>query len=291
MRFVVGEEALPIEIIKSPKDPILLPVNMSKTALVIGGTGGLGQATAELLAQKDCTVIVAGRNADKGAEVVSKITSAGGSASFIPVDLADRQSIRDLHAKVQEKHSRLDIAVNAAGILGPLARIHEVEEKLMDDIFAVNITGFFISMQEQVKLMLASQKSDSSEQPAKQHIINLASIYGLQGCAYGSAYVTSKHAVIGMTRAAALENAKKNIYINAIAPGIIPTAITADLGTQMAALDDEEHKEIKSVDFQAMYPVGRFGSPVDVARAVGFIVENDWMVGSVLQIDGGYSVF
>jgi NAD(P)-dependent dehydrogenase (short-subunit alcohol dehydrogenase family) len=94
-----------------------------------------------------------------------------------------------------------------------------------------------------------------------------------------------------MTRAAALENAKKNIYINAIAPGIIPTAIVADLGTQMAALDDEEHKEMKSVDFQAMYPVGRFGSPMDVARAAAFIVENDWMVGSVLQIDGGYSVF
>jgi NAD(P)-dependent dehydrogenase (short-subunit alcohol dehydrogenase family) len=265
---------------------------MSKIALVIGATGGLGQATAELLAQKDCTVIVAGRNADKGAEVVSNITSAGGSASFIAVDLADRQSIRDLHAKVQEKYSRLDIAVNAAGILGPLARIHEVDEKLMDNIFAVNITGFYISMQEQVKLMLATQqKTDSPEQPAKQHIINLASIYGLQGCAYGSAYVTSKHAVIGMTRAVALENAKKNIYINAIAPGIIPTAIVADLGTQMAALDDEEHKEMKSLDFQAMYPVGRFGSPMDVARAVAFIVENDWMVGSVLQIDGGYSVF
>jgi NAD(P)-dependent dehydrogenase (short-subunit alcohol dehydrogenase family) len=263
---------------------------MSKIALVIGGTGGLGQATAELLAQKDCTVIVAGRNAEKGAEVVSKINSAGGSASFIAVDLADRQSVRDLHAKVQEKYSRLDIAVNAAGILGPLARIHEVEEQLMDDIFAVNITGFYISMQEQVKLMLATQKTDS-EPPVKQHIINLASIYGLQGCAYGSAYVTSKHAVIGMTRAAALENAKKNIYINAIAPGIIPTAIVTDLGTQMAALDDEEHKEMKNVDFQAMYPVGRFGSPVDVARAAAFIVENDWMVGSVLQIDGGYSVF
>jgi NAD(P)-dependent dehydrogenase (short-subunit alcohol dehydrogenase family) len=264
---------------------------MSRIALVIGGTGGLGQVTAELLAQKDCTVIVAGRNADKGAEVVSNITSAGGTASFIAVDLANRQSIRDLHAEVHRRYSKLDIAVNAAGILGPLARIHEVDEKQMDNIFAVNITGFYISMQEQVKLMLASQKNDSLEQPTKQHIINLASIYGLQGCAYGSAYVTSKHAVIGMTRAAALENAKKNIYINAIAPGIIPTAIVADMGSQRDALDDEEHKEMKSLDFQAMYPVGRFGSPMDVARAVAFIVENDWMVGSVLQIDGGYSVF
>jgi NAD(P)-dependent dehydrogenase (short-subunit alcohol dehydrogenase family) len=145
---------------------------MSKIALIIGGTGGLGRATAELLASKDCTVIVAGRNAGKGAEVVSAITSAGGNASFMPVDLADRQSIRDLHAKVQQQFSRLDIAVNAAGILGPLARIHEVDEKQMDDIFAVNITGFYLSMQEQVKLMLATQHN-IPEQPAKQHIVNL----------------------------------------------------------------------------------------------------------------------
>src|SRR5690242_10864402 len=125
---------------------------MPKIALVIGGTGGLGRATAELLAQKDCTVVVAGRNVDKGAEVVSAITSAGGTASFMAVDLTDRQSIRDLHAKIQQQYSRLDIAVNAAGVLGPLVRIHETPEKQMDDIFAINITGFYLSMQEQVKL-------------------------------------------------------------------------------------------------------------------------------------------
>jgi len=262
---------------------------MSKIALVIGGTGGLGQATAELLAQKDCTVIVAGRNATKGAEVVSAITSAGGVATFIAVDLADRQSIRDLHAKVQQQYSRLDIAINAAGIMGPLALIHEVTEQQMDDTFAVNITGFYLSMQEQVKLMLATQRN-IPEQPAKQHIINLASIYSQQAVPYGSVYTASKHAVVGMTRAAALENAKKNIYINAIAPGVIPTALVAELGGKMAALEGEEHDEMKKMDFQTLYPVGRFGMPMDVARAVAFIVENDWMVGSVLQIDGGFSI-
>lgn len=264
---------------------------MSKIALVMGGTGGLGRATAELLAQKGCTVIVAGRNADKGAEVVSSIISAGGTASFIAVDLANRQSIRDLHAKVKQQYSRLDIAVNAAGVLGPLARLHDVTEEQMDDIFAINITGFYLSMQEQVKLMLATQ-GNMPEQPSKHHIINLASVYGTQsGCPYGTAYTTSKHAVVGMTRAAALEYAKKNIYINAVAPGIVPTGLVQELGAQMAALDGEEHKDVKAIDFQALYPVGRFGSPMDVARAVAFIAENDWMVGSVLQIDGGYSTF
>lgn len=263
---------------------------MSKIALVIGGTGGLGRATAELLAQKDCTVIVAGRNVDKGAEVVSAITSAGGTASFMAVDLASRQSIRDLHANIQQQYSRLDIAVNAAGILGPLTRIHETPEKELDDVFAVNITGFYLSMQEQIKLMLATQ-NNTHEQPAgKQHIVNLASIYGLQGVAYGSAYAASKHAVVGMTRSAALETAKKNIYINAIAPGIIPTAIVEDMGAQRAALDDADpqHEEMKNLDFLQLYPAGRFGTPVDVARAVAFVVENDWMVGSVLEVDGGF---
>jgi NAD(P)-dependent dehydrogenase (short-subunit alcohol dehydrogenase family) len=259
---------------------------MSKIALIIGGTGGLGEATAELLAQKGCTVIVAGRNAGKGAEVVSTITSAGGNAAFIAVDLADRQSIRDLHAKIQQQYSRLDIAVNAAGILGPLARTQDVTEQQMDDVFTVNIAGFYLSMQEQVKLMLATQKQTSGQQ-TKQHIVNLASIYGLQGCAYGSPYAASKHAVIGMTRSAALEYAKKNIYINAIAPGMIPTAIIASIGAQLEAFD-EEHEEMKNMDFLKLYPAGKFGTPTDVARTVAFIVENDWMVGTVLQIDGGF---
>ena len=263
---------------------------MSKIALIIGGTGGLGRATAELLAQKDCTVIVAGRNVDKGVEVVSAITSAGGTASFMAVDLADRQSIRDLHAKIQQQYSRLDIAVNAAGILGPLTRIHETPEKQMDDLFAVNITGFYLSMHEQIKLMLATQQNIPQQPAPKQHIINLASIYGLQGVAYGSVYAASKHAVVGMTRSAALETAKKNIYINAIAPGIIPTAIVEDMGAQLAALDgaDPQHEEMKTLDFQKLYPVGRFGTPMDVARAVAFVVENDWMVGSVVRVDGGF---
>jgi NAD(P)-dependent dehydrogenase (short-subunit alcohol dehydrogenase family) len=264
---------------------------MSKIALVIGGTGGLGRATAELLAQKDYTIVVAGRNADKGAEVVSAITSAGGTAAFMAVDLADRQSIRNLHANIQQQYSRLDIAVNAAGVLGPLTRIHETPEKQLDDLFAINITGFYLSMQEQVKLMLATQQTNIPEQPAsKQHIVNLASIYGLQGVAYGSAYAASKHAVVGMTRSAALENAQKNIYINAIAPGIIPTPIVENMGAQLAALDDADpqHEAMKKVDFQQLYPAGRFGTPMDVARAVAFVVENDWMVGSVLQIDGGF---
>ena len=265
---------------------------MSKIALVIGGTGGLGRATAELLARKDCTVIVAGRNVDKGDEVVSAIASAGGSASFIAVDLADRQSIRDLHVQVQQQYSRLDIAVNAAGVLGPLARIHETPEKEMDDLFAVNIVGFYLSMQEQVKLMLATTQNHSPEQPARnQHIVNLASVYGVRGVAYGSAYAASKHAVVGMTRSAALENASKNIYINAIAPGIVPTGIVEAMGVQREALDgaeDPQHDEMKKKDFQLLYPAGRFGSPVDVARAVAFVVDNDWMVGSVLEIDGGF---
>lgn len=263
---------------------------MSKIALIIGGTGGLGRATAELLAQKDCTIVVAGRNAEKGAEVVSAIEAAGGVASFIPVDLADRRSIRDLHAKVKQQHSRLDIAVNAAGVLGPIARIHETSEADMDAIFDVNITGFYVSMQEQIKFMLASQNG-TPEQPTKQHIVNVASIYASQGCPYGSAYATSKHAVAGMTRAAALEWATKNIYINAVAPGMIPTGIIDELGGQLAKLDDEEHKWIKNYDFLQMYPAGKFGSTKDVARAVAFLTENDWMVGSVMQLDGGYSVF
>lgn len=267
---------------------------MSKIALIIGGTGGLGRATASLLAQKDCTVIVAGRNTSKGDEVVAAIRSGGGNASFIPVDLSDRQSIRDLHARVQQEHGgRLDIAVNAAGVLGPIARTHEVQESDLDALLAVNVTGFYLSMQEQIKLMLASgtQPGADGKDSSKRHIVNLASIYGVQGCPYGSAYSASKHAVLGMTRSAAIECAPKGVYVNALAPGIIPTEIVGELGAKVAALEGEEHAWMKSLDLLSLYPAGRFGKPEDVAMAVAFVVENDWMVGSVVQMDGGYGVF
>ena len=226
------------------------------------------------------TLVVAGRNAQRGEDTVTAITSAGGKASFQHCDLADRSSIKDVHARVMDQFGQVDVAVNAAGISGPLGKVPDIKAEDLDALFAVNITGFYLSMGEQIRAMA------SREDKKGGHIINLTSIYGLHGIPFGSAYVTSKHAVVGMTKSAAVEWAKHGIYINAIAPGVIPTAIVAGMMEAKKELPDEE--EFDQLDLEGRFPVGRFGRPDDVAKAVAYLVENDWVVGTVLEVEGGY---
>lgn len=153
---------------------------MSKIALVIGGTGGLGAGCAEDLS-KDHTVVVAGRNESKGKAVVDKITSSGGKASFAAVDIMEEASIFSLHKAVLEKHGRLDTAVNAAGVLPPFERLADSSKESFHRCMTVNTTGVFLSMKEQILAM--------QENPEKGGVIvNLSSIYGLSGCKWGGPY-------------------------------------------------------------------------------------------------------
>ncbi|OQO12161.1 hypothetical protein B0A48_02801 [Cryoendolithus antarcticus] len=210
---------------------------MPEIALVIGATS-------------------AGRGATKGNEVVKEIQELGATAAFLPVDLKDRQSIKDLHANIISTYGQLD--------------------EDLDSTFAVQITGFYLSMQAQLKAMLPKKSG---------HIINFSSIYGSNGFPFGSAISASKHAVIGMTKSAAIKYAAEGIYINAIAPGLVPTEMVAALGAEMSAPDADPR--VKAMDMAKFYPAGRFGQPEDIGKAVVYLAEQDWVTGTVLTVDGG----
>ena len=253
---------------------------MSKVCLVIGGTGGLGRACAEDLA-KDYKVVVAGRNKSKGEDVVNAIKAKGGEAVFITFDICDRASITALHKDTVAKYGRLDAAVNGAGIMGTFYKTAEVPPEMMDEVWTVNVTGVFLCMQEQIKAMQANPGGSGG------HIVNFSSIYGLHGCKWGAVYATSKHALIGMTKSAALEYAdpKENILINAVAPGVILTEMTAALDpTQMP---DGELKDYMT-GLINWYPQRKFGAVEDVARGVRYLLESPWVTGTVLEIEGGF---
>ncbi|GIZ36678.1 hypothetical protein CKM354_000014600 [Cercospora kikuchii] len=254
---------------------------MSKgVCLVIGGTGGIGQAIAEHLAQRNYTVIVAARNISKGNEIVERIKSAEGKASFLPCDLSNEFSIRELHAEVFLLHGRVDVAINAAGISMPSGKIADAPVATFQAIMDINVTAVFISMQEQLRIMLG-------QTPRKGHIINIASIWGSAGLPFNANFCASKHALIGLTKTAALEYASEDISVCAVAPGAIPTGMTEKCHRQGAKLGREWGKVVE--DMPKQYPVGRYGSPEDVAKAVAYLIESDWSTGTILTIDGGWS--
>ena len=157
---------------------------MSKVALVVGGTGGLGAACAEELG-KDHTVIISGRNKDKGDAIVSKIASAGGKAAFMAMDIKDEASIAVLHKTVLAKYGRLDLAVNAAGILPPIAKLADSTKDVYDNTIAINLTGVYLCMQEQIRAMRKNPDKAGGQ------VVNFSSVYGLTGCKWGSIYCRS----------------------------------------------------------------------------------------------------
>ncbi|KAF2158499.1 hypothetical protein M409DRAFT_61602 [Zasmidium cellare ATCC 36951] len=251
---------------------------MAKICLIMGGTGGLGKAAAELVATKGYTVVVSGRNKTKGEEVVDFIKSKGGEAVFLACDITSESDIRQLHKSIVDKYGRIDAAVNSAGVVVGSSALVNMKLEDFNSTIQINLTAVFISMQEQMRAML-------KQDPPGGHIINLTSIFGLHACPWGANYSASKHAIVGLTRSAALEVANQNIYINAIAPGLIPTGMVNDIG-ETAKIDAAFGKIIEAVPGQ--YPVERFGTPDQTAKAVAYLLDCDWVTGTVLEVDGGW---
>ncbi|KAK4498633.1 hypothetical protein PRZ48_009143 [Zasmidium cellare] len=251
---------------------------MAKVCLIIGGTGGLGRACAELVATKGYTIVVSGRNKVKGGTVVESVKSKGGEAVFIACDITSEAEIRNLHKSVVDKYGRIDAAVNSAGVVIGSSAFINMKLEDFNSTMQINVTAVFLSMQEQMRVMLR-------QDPPGGHIINLTSKFGLHACPWGANYCASKHAIVGLTKTAALEVANQNIYVNAIAPGITPTGMVDDLG-ETAKNDEAFGKIMEKVMDQ--YPVGRFGTPDQTAKAVAFLLDCDWVTGTVLEVDGGW---
>jgi NAD(P)-dependent dehydrogenase (short-subunit alcohol dehydrogenase family) len=239
-----------------------------KVALVTGGTSGIGKATAIAFARAGAKAVVSGRREKEGAQVVAEIKKFGGDAAFVRADIAKDADVKAMVKFAVEKFGRLDIAFNNAGVewKGSLEQATEAEYRR---IFDINVWGVLNSMRHEIPVMLKNGGA----------IVNTSSVAGHVGLAQVSVYIASKHAVEGLTKSVALEFAKQNIRINAIAPGVIAT----EMFDRFAG--DELRDQIVSI-----VPVGRVGASEEIAAAVLYLASDaaKFTTGTSLVVDGGF---
>lgn len=243
----------------------------NKVALVTGAGNGIGRATALAFAKQQAKVVVSDINHEAGEGTVNLIKQAGGIATFIPCDVSKDIQVRALIDGTLEAYGQLDMAFNNAGIEIEQSKLADGEESTYDKIMDINVKGVWLCMKYQIPAML---KQGSSA------IVNTASIAGLGAAPKMSIYAASKHAVIGLTKSAAVEYGKKGLRVNAVCPAVIDT----DMFKRAAEGDPKKAEFIKS-----MHPVGRIGQVEEVAAAVMYLCSEQagFTTGVALPIDGG----
>src|SRR6478672_12400871 len=242
-----------------------------KVALVTGGTSGIGKATAIEFARAGAKVVVSGRREKEGAEVVNEIKKLGGEAAFVRGDVAKDADIQAMVQFTVEKFGKLDVAFNNAGVewTGPLDQATEAEYRR---VFDINVWGVLNSMRHEIPVMLKNGGGA---------IVNNSSVAGHVGMGQVSIYIASKHAVEGLTKSVALEFAKQNIRINAVAPG----AIATEMFDRFAG----KHSEVLD-SLSSLIPVGRIGASEEIAAAVLYLCSDNakFTTGTSLVVDGGF---
>lgn len=242
-----------------------------RVVLITGAGSGIGAACALAFAREGARVAVADINADNTAATVEKIRQAGGEAMGITVDVTQNDQVAAMVERVLQQWGRLDIAHNNAGIGSGQATVGDVDEAVFDRVIAVNLKGVWLCMKHALQPML---KQGSGV------IINTASALALTAMPNLSPYVASKHAVVGLTKTAALEYAKSGIRINAVCPGFIATPLVP------AALSARA-----STDTGAAFAMGRLGTVEEVASAVLWLAcdSASFVTGTLLTVDGGWT--
>ncbi|MFT6582263.1 MAG: 2-deoxy-D-gluconate 3-dehydrogenase [Alphaproteobacteria bacterium] len=243
-----------------------------RVAIVTGGNGGIGLGMAEGMAEAGATLVLAGRNAEKGAAAVTKLEALGATASFTALDVTDEAACHALIDDTASRHGRLDILINNAG-----TNIRkEPEEYTLDEwrfVLDTNLTSAFSCSQAAYP---AIKKSGGGK------IINIGSMFSLFGASFSTAYAASKGGMVQMTKAMASAWAKDNIQVNAVLPGWIDTELTRGARQDVEGL----HERI-----EARTPAGRWGRPDEFQGIAVFLAGtgSDFVTGAVIPIDGGFS--
>jgi len=246
-----------------------------KVALVTGGAGGIGKATAIAFAQAGASVVVADRDAEAGRHVAADIVAAGGRAAFVQVDVTRSDEVKHMVAFTVERFGRLDAAFNNAGIELEAKPMHECDEDTFDLVMGVNAKGVWLCMKHEITQMLAQGGGGA--------IVNTASVAGLIGAPMMPAYCASKHAVVGLTKTAAAEYGRQKIRVNAVCPGVINTPMME----RAFAADPRRQQRMERVHL-----LKRIGEPQEIASVVLFLCSDaaSFVTGHPMAVDGGMVV-
>jgi NAD(P)-dependent dehydrogenase (short-subunit alcohol dehydrogenase family) len=244
-----------------------------KVALVTGGGSGIGRATALAFAREGAQVVIGNRNVQRGEETVSMIRDAGGSASFRRTDVVVAADVKALVDHAVTTYGGLDIAFNNAGIEGDPRPLAEQTEANFDAVMDINVKGVWLSMKYEIPRMLAQGGGA---------IVNCSSVAGVIGFPGIGIYAASKHAVIGLTKVAALEYSAQGIRINAVNPAVIDTEMVDRLADGM---------NMKKDDLTTFHPIGRIGRVEEVAEAVLWMCSDkaSFVTGHSMIVDGGFT--
>ncbi|MBF6619048.1 MAG: SDR family oxidoreductase [Patulibacter sp.] len=241
----------------------------SRVALVTGATGGLGRACSAALAARGDHVVVVDLDGEAADRVAAELQGAGGSAQGIGADVTSRTDVERVIAQVVERHGRIDVLVNLAGIIRNQT-LPKVTDEDFDALMGVHVKGTLNTMRAAVPLM---------REAGYGRIVNTSSI-ALNGAIAGVSYGAAKGAIVGMTRSAAMESAKHGITINCVAPGLV------NAGVFLTVPEDYQQEQIAKI------PAKRTGEPSEIAACVAFLTSPDasYVTGQTLTICGGLSL-
>jgi NAD(P)-dependent dehydrogenase (short-subunit alcohol dehydrogenase family) len=239
-----------------------------KGVVITGAAAGIGRATALHLAAEGARVVVSDITEDAGKATVEDIRGAGGTAEFVACDVSDERSVDDLISRSVEFLGGLDLAVNNAGIGHAPGELHELSAATWDSVMNVDLRGTFLCLRAELKVM---------HDAGHGSIVNMASNAGVKNAPGMAAYTAAKHGVVGLTKNAAVQYARRNIRVNAVCPGTIRTP-------GIAAFPEETQRV-----WGDMIPMGRIGTPEEVAQSVAFLLSDQaaFLTGVELLVDGG----
>lgn len=245
-----------------------------KIVLVTGAGSGIGEASARRFAAEGATVVLADRVEDAGSAVEKDIQASGGNALFVSTDVANSAAVKSLVDLIIDRYGRLDCALNAAGIAGPvMVPTAEVEEEQWDEVMNINLRAVWLCMKYEIPPMVRQRYGS---------IVNISSIYGLKPSEISHApYCASKHAVIGLTKTAAIDYAAEGVRVNAVAPGY----------THSGMVDPyvAEAPELIALVVARHSAANRLGNPNEQAAAITWLASDEaaFVSGAVLTVDGG----
>ncbi len=253
------------------KEAIAMPKSLQNKVIIIsGGSTGIGRAAAFACVEAGATVVIADINA-AAAEIT--VQELGDRAQFIATDVTDANQVQNLVSSTVERCGGLDGAFNNAGIEGDFANITKMSEAAFDRTVNVDLKGVWLSVKYEIQQLLAQGRGGS--------IVNTASVAGLVGTRGGTAYCAAKHGVVGLTKSAALEFARKKIRVNAVCPGVIQTPMVERL---------KQENGIDEASFVAQEPMDRLGEPAEVGAAVVWLLSDQasFVTGAAIPVDGGF---